>query len=57
MYMVAFGAIATVMLHFAEAQTVHVVGDVEGWRVPSDASSYTTWAATKSFLVGDILGN
>ena len=33
--------------------TVYTVGDTSGWSVGSD---YTTWAADKTFKVGDTLG-
>ncbi|KAF5466757.1 hypothetical protein F2P56_016659 [Juglans regia] len=51
-----FGVVAAVFLQCAEAQTVHVVGDSIGWTVPTGgASAYQTWAASKQFVVGDIL--
>lgn len=35
----------------------YTVGDTQGWIIPSSgASAYQTWAANKTFLVGDILG-
>ncbi|KAG2729314.1 hypothetical protein I3760_01G244400, partial [Carya illinoinensis] len=53
---ILFGVIAAVFLQCAKAQTVHVVGDSIGWTVPTGgASSYQTWAASKQFVVGDIL--
>ncbi|TXG69348.1 hypothetical protein EZV62_004283 [Acer yangbiense] len=46
-----------VLLKSAAAQTVHVVGDSMGWDVPNngDTNAFNTWAATKQFVVGDIL--
>ncbi|KAK3219373.1 hypothetical protein Dsin_013343 [Dipteronia sinensis] len=48
---------AVVLLKSAAAQTVHVVGDSMGWDVPNngDTAAFNTWAATKQFVVGDIL--
>ncbi|KAF5741999.1 putative Cucumber peeling cupredoxin [Tripterygium wilfordii] len=44
------------LLKSSAAQTTHVVGDTLGWTVPaSGASAYTTWAANKTFNIGDIL--
>ncbi|OMO81116.1 Plastocyanin-like protein [Corchorus capsularis] len=44
------------MLQSSSAQTVHVVGDALGWLMPpGGAAAYTTWAANKTFRVGDIL--
>ncbi|XP_041019379.1 cucumber peeling cupredoxin-like [Juglans microcarpa x Juglans regia] len=51
-----FGVVAVVFLQCVTAQTVHVVGDSIGWTVPTGgASAYQTWAASKQFVVGDIL--
>ncbi|KAG7992589.1 hypothetical protein I3843_02G135000 [Carya illinoinensis] len=51
-----FGTVvAAVLLQSAAAKTVHVVGDSMGWTVPVDASAYENWAASKKFMVGDIL--
>ncbi|XP_041019185.1 cucumber peeling cupredoxin-like [Juglans microcarpa x Juglans regia] len=51
-----FGVVAVLLLQCAAAQTVHVVGDSIGWSVPTGgASAYETWAASKQFVVGDIL--
>lgn len=45
------------MLHGSSAQTTHVVGDTLGWLVPPGGEiAYTTWAAEKTFTVGDVLG-
>ncbi|GLU22084.1 hypothetical protein SLE2022_381810 [Rubroshorea leprosula] len=47
---------AVVLVQSAAAQTVHVVGDSIGWRVPSNgAQAYTNWAAQRTFVVGDTL--
>lgn len=36
---------------------VHIVGDATGWTIPAGgAAFYSTWAANKTFAVGDILG-
>lgn len=43
-------------LHVSTAQTTHVVGNGLGWTVPSGGSvSYVTWAASRTFTVGDFL--
>ncbi|XP_016492823.2 cucumber peeling cupredoxin [Nicotiana tabacum] len=57
MRMVLFGALALASLvQLTTAQTAHVVGDNEGWTIPSSgASAYTNWAAGKTFMVGDTL--
>lgn len=45
-----------VLLQNSSAQTTYVVGDALGWVVPPGSSVYTTWAANKTFRVGDTLG-
>lgn len=51
-------AIFGVVVNFAAAQNVHVVGDSMGWTIPPNTSvSYSNWASAKTFIVGDILGN
>ncbi|KAJ4845524.1 hypothetical protein Tsubulata_013047 [Turnera subulata] len=52
---VAFGLVVAVLLQCAAAQTVHIVGDGIGWRVPQNAQAYANWANGKSFVVGDTL--
>ena len=49
--------VAVLLMECAAAQTVHVVGDIMGWSIPMSggAGAYVTWAATKNFVVGDIL--
>ncbi|XWS20432.1 hypothetical protein CRYUN_Cryun31cG0100600 [Craigia yunnanensis] len=48
--------IAVVLMLFTVAQTVHVVGNDMGWTIPPNgATAYGTWAASKRFMVGDIL--
>ncbi|CAK9310397.1 unnamed protein product [Citrullus colocynthis] len=43
-------------LEYSAAQTVHTVGDSAGWRIPPNgADFYVTWAAGKTFRVGDSL--
>ncbi|XP_038890974.1 cucumber peeling cupredoxin-like [Benincasa hispida] len=37
------------------AAATHNVGDSLGWTIPSSPSTYSDWASTKTFLVGDIL--
>ena len=50
--------IAVALMQFTAAQTVHVVGDDSGWTVPSNGvTTYSTWAASQRFMVGDTLGN
>ncbi|XP_031259763.1 cucumber peeling cupredoxin-like [Pistacia vera] len=49
------GVIAVALLQCAAAATDHVVGDGEGWKVPSTTNVYENWAAGKTFMVGDIL--
>ncbi|KAH9666702.1 Phytocyanin domain-containing protein [Citrus sinensis] len=48
---------AVLLMECAEAQTVHVVGDSMGWSIPMSggAGAYVAWAATKNFVVGDVL--
>ncbi|XP_020227482.1 blue copper protein [Cajanus cajan] len=54
LFLVLF-AVAT-LLHGSAAQTRHVVGDSIGWTIPSGgAATYATWAANKTFTVGDTL--
>ncbi|KAK6236185.1 hypothetical protein QUC31_019943 [Theobroma cacao] len=44
------------MLQSSSAQTAYVVGDALGWAIPpGGAVAYTTWAANKTFRVGDTL--
>ncbi|MED6199456.1 hypothetical protein PIB30_076122 [Stylosanthes scabra] len=43
------------ILQLAEAQTQHVVGGSEGWKIPSNDSTYQDWANNQNFSVGDIL--
>ncbi|XP_075664746.1 umecyanin-like [Castanea sativa] len=53
---VVLGVVAAVLLQCTTAQTVHVVGDNIGWTIPQGgAQAYQTWAASKQFVVGDIL--
>lgn len=53
---VLLGVVAAVLLQCTTAQTVHVVGDNIGWTIPQGgAQAYQTWAASKQFVVGDIL--
>lgn len=56
MCMVIVSVIAVALMECASAQTVHVVGDSMGWTIPtSGAATYDTWAASKNFIVGDVL--
>lgn len=42
----------------ATASTTHTVGGDQGWRIPKDNPSfYARWAANRTFIVGDKLGN
>ena len=46
------------LIHSSSAETTYTVGDTTGWIVPQNgAAFYSTWAANKTFKVGDILGN
>ena len=50
--------IAVALMPFTAAKKVHVVGNEMGWKIPPNgATAYSTWAASKRFMVGDILGN
>lgn len=50
-------AIAAFQMQSSEAQTTHIVGDSLGWTVPPGGPiAYSTWAATQTFTVGDVLG-
>ncbi|KAK7294086.1 hypothetical protein RJT34_16969 [Clitoria ternatea] len=50
------GVVAILMLlQYAEAQTLHLVGSDIGWRVPPDNSTYLEWASDNNFAIGDIL--
>ncbi|KAJ6857547.1 cucumber peeling cupredoxin-like [Populus alba x Populus x berolinensis] len=55
--MVFLAAIAVAaLIHSSAAQSNHTVGDTTGWAIPSTGSAfYSTWAANKTFSVGDIL--
>ena len=49
--------IAVALIQCTVAQTMHVVGDDMGWTIPPNgATAYSTWAASKRFMIGDILG-
>lgn len=43
-------------MEISDAQTTHNVGGTIGWTIPPNANAYTTWAASQSFKVGDVLG-
>ncbi|XP_077220597.1 early nodulin-like protein 11 [Tasmannia lanceolata] len=49
--------VISALLHCTAAQTRHVVGGQSlGWTVPpGGAATYTTWAASQTFMVGDTL--
>lgn len=55
--MIILGAFMAVFLQSVAAQTtVHIVGDGAGWVIPQGgAAFYYNWAASKEFVVGDIL--
>lgn len=45
------------LIHSSAAQSTYTVGDTTGWTIPPGGSTfYPTWAASKNFSVGDILG-
>lgn len=46
---------AATLLHVTYAVN-YTVGDTTGWTRPSDSTFYTTWAANKTFRIGDFLG-
>lgn len=48
---------ATLQIQISDAQNSHTVGDSVGWTIPPNANTYTTWAASQKFAVGDTLGN
>ncbi|KAJ6372715.1 hypothetical protein OIU76_027104 [Salix suchowensis] len=44
------------LIHSSSAQTTYTVGNTTGWFIPpTGAAFYSTWAANKTFKVGDIL--
>ncbi|KAJ6731912.1 PEELING CUPREDOXIN putative-RELATED [Salix purpurea] len=44
------------LIHSSSAQTTYTVADTTGWIIPqTDPALYSTWAANKTFKVGDIL--
>ncbi|XP_034918833.1 uncharacterized protein [Populus alba] len=43
------------LIHSSAAQSTYTVGDTTGWTVPSGSAFYSTWAASKTFSVDDIL--
>lgn len=49
--------IVMVMKTISDAQNSHTVGDSIGWTIPPNANTYSTWAASQTFAVGDTLGN
>ncbi|KAL5537385.1 hypothetical protein UlMin_045756 [Ulmus minor] len=53
---VVFVALAAVtLLQSSVAATTYVVGDSTNWAIPPSTSTYSNWAANKTFVVGDIL--
>lgn len=49
-------ALSAILLDTTAAKTTHVVGDSLGWVVPPGGPiAYATWAATQTFIIGDIL--
>ena len=45
------------LLKIAAAADTYTVGDDLGWTIPPAGSiAYSTWARTKSFDVGDVIG-
>ncbi|XP_038899418.1 cucumber peeling cupredoxin-like [Benincasa hispida] len=50
------GLIAVVFVHHATGETVHVVGNSDGWTVPQGgAAFYSDWAARNNFFIRDSL--
>ncbi|KAK1260309.1 hypothetical protein QJS04_geneDACA023036 [Acorus gramineus] len=53
-----WSVVVVVLMAFAASvleATTHVVGGSTGWMTPSDSKTYTNWAASQSFRVGDSL--
>ncbi|GAB2232537.1 hypothetical protein Droror1_Dr00011576, partial [Drosera rotundifolia] len=50
-----FVLVCLAVVQLCSAQTVHVVGGSTGWSIPSSSSFYSTWAASQTFRVGDVL--
>ncbi|KAL9261613.1 Umecyanin-like protein [Drosera capensis] len=50
-----FVLVCLAVVQLCSAQTVHVVGGSTGWGIPSSSSFYSTWAASQTFRVGDVL--
>ena len=40
----------------AAPTTTHVVGESSGWTIPNHSSDYSRWASSRTFYVGDVLG-
>lgn len=55
-YFIIYSATFGLVVNFAAAQTVFIVGDNTGWTVPANTSFYSEWASGKTFVVGDTLG-
>ncbi|KAG6658605.1 hypothetical protein CIPAW_04G173400, partial [Carya illinoinensis] len=53
--MIRYLVLMVALIEAATAVTHQVGGSSEGWTVPSTPSFYTTWAASQTFSVGDIL--
>ncbi|KAL5547821.1 hypothetical protein UlMin_003052 [Ulmus minor] len=54
--LVVFAALAAVaLLQSSVAATTYFVGDSTNWAIPPSTSTYSNWAANKTFVVGDIL--
>ncbi|KAK8941799.1 hypothetical protein KSP40_PGU014574 [Platanthera guangdongensis] len=49
--------IAGCLLRTSYAHKVHVVGGSAGWKIPPNITFYGEWAATRTFVLGDRLGN
>lgn len=55
MFAAVFLLLAVVAPPRRAAAATHKVGDSLGWTIPSSPSTYSDWASTQTFLVGDIL--
>ncbi|KAA0058752.1 mucin-5AC [Cucumis melo var. makuwa] len=56
-FAIVLGFALFLFLEYSAAQTVYTVGDSAGWTVPANGVAfYESWAAGKTFHVGDSLG-
>lgn len=47
--------VASMAFHVSREPNEHVVGDTEGWKIPSYPEFYSDWASKRIFSMGDIL--